>query len=123
MLFNPKSLLLAGLCLAHTGAVLAQSSASIAGSVDEAEQMLNRGDSLFTADRPVAALAMYRGAEERSFDPCQVARARLGVAHIHVQSQNPTKAEKTLELLRDGLLACSAEERLEQSQLAADLWM
>ena len=123
MLFNPKLLLLAGLCLAHTGAVLAQSSASIAGSVDEAEQMLNRGDSLFTADRPVAALAMYRGAEERSFDPCQVARARLGVAHIHVQSQNPTQAEKTLELLRDGLLACSAGERLEQSQLAADLWM
>ena len=62
MLFNPQLLLLAGLCLAHTGAVLAQSSASIAGSVDEAEQMLNRGDSLFTADRPVAALAMYRGA-------------------------------------------------------------
>ena len=90
---------------------------------NEAELMLIRGDSLFESDRPVAALAMYRGAEERSFDPCQVARARLGIANIHVESQNPILAEETLQRAQDGLLACGAEERLKQSQLAADLWM
>lgn len=123
MLCSSQLLFLACICLAQMGTVLAQSQTTIPSEANEAEQMLNRGDSLFESNRPVAALAMYRGAEERSFDPCQVARARLGIAHIHVQSQNPTQAEKTLRLTTDGLLACSAEDRLEQSQLAADLWM
>jgi tetratricopeptide (TPR) repeat protein len=123
MLFHPQLLFLASLCLAQLGVVLAQNPATAPREPNEAEQMLSRGDSLFESNRPVAALAMYRGAEERSFDPCQVARARLGIAHIHVQSQNPTQAEKTLRLTSDGLLACSAEDRLKQSQLAADLWM
>lgn len=118
-----KLLPLAGLLLCNFGTVVAQTNPSTIQEVNEAELMLSRGDSLLESDRPVAALAMYRGAEERSFDPCQVARARLGIANIHVQSQNPILAEKTLQLTRDGLLACNAEERLKQSQLAADLWM
>ena len=123
MLFTRNLFLLASICLGQLGAIFAQKAPVLSREVNEAEHMLLRGDSLFESSRPVAALAMYRGAEERSFDPCQVARARLGIANIHVQSQNYTLAERTLGLTQDGLLACSEENRLQQSQLAANLWM
>ncbi|MCH1584407.1 MAG: hypothetical protein L7S62_04540 [Flavobacteriales bacterium] len=123
MFFTRNLFLLASICLGQLGAIFAQKAPVLSREVNEAEHMLLRGDSLFESSRPVAALAMYRGAEERSFDPCQVARARLGIANIHVQSQNYTLAERTLGLTQDGLLACSEENRLQQSQLAANLWM
>ena len=63
---------------------LAQDAASV-----EAAQMLDRGDSLLQLGKPVAALSMYRGAEERSFDPSLIARARMGIAEVHVESHNP----------------------------------
>ena len=60
-----KLLPLAGLLLCNFGTVEAQTNPSTIQEVNEAELMLSRGDSLLEFDRPVAALAMYRGAEER----------------------------------------------------------
>lgn len=96
----------------------AQDAASI-----EAAQMLTRGDSLLHLGRPVAALSMYRGAEERSFDPCLISRARMGIAEVHVKSHNPEQARNALLLASSGLLACSASNRLELTILASDLWL
>ena len=96
----------------------AQDAASI-----EAAQMLHRGDSLLNLGKPVAALSMFRGAEERSFDPCLIARARIGIAQVHSESQNPAQASSALNLASSGLLACSASDRLALTLLAADLWL
>lgn len=96
----------------------AQDAASI-----EAASMLDRGDSLLILGKPVAALSMYRGAEERSFDPCLIARARMGIAQVHAESHNPEQASSALNLASSGLLACSASDRLDLTLLAADLWM
>ncbi len=97
---------------------LAQDAASV-----EAAQMLDRGDSLLQLGKPVAALSMYRGAEERSFDPCLIARARMGIAEVHVESHNPEQASSALNLASSGLLACGTSNRLELTILAADLWL
>jgi len=69
MLFTRNLFLLASICLCQLGAIFAQKAPVLSREVNEAEHMLLRGDSLFESSRPVAALAMYRGAEERSFDP------------------------------------------------------
>jgi tetratricopeptide (TPR) repeat protein len=90
---------------------------------DEAMLMLQRGDSLFKISKPVAALAMYRGAEERSFDPCLIALSRIGIARVHAQSNNDTQASSALNMASDGLVACSAEDRLNCTLQAADLWL
>ena len=96
----------------------AQDAASI-----EAAQMLHRGGSLLQLGKPVAALSMFRGAEERSFDPCLIARARFGIAEVHTKSQNPAQASSALNLACSGLLACSASDRLDLTLLASDLWL
>lgn len=93
------------------------------GGVNEARHMIIRGDSLLESGKPVAALAMYRGAEERSFDPCLMALARTGIAAVHTQSGNPTLASSALQLASSGLLACGEENRLKPTLLAADLWL
>ena len=73
--------------------------------------MLNRGDSLLALNKPVAALSMYRGAEERTFDPCQHTRARIGIAQIYAASDNPDLALTSLENAQRGFLACDAQVR------------
>ena len=94
-----------------------------ANSIPEAELMLNRGDSLLALDKPVGAIAMYRGAEERTFDPCQQARARMGIARIYAASDNPDLALESLERAQGGFLACPAEIRIPAVWVAADLWL
>jgi len=89
----------------------------------EAAMMLNRADSLLDIDRPVAALSMYRGAAERSFDPCQRSRAHIGIARIYATSQNPDLATVALKNAHTGFLACDSEVRKEQVMRAADLWL
>ena len=90
---------------------------------NEAMLMLQRGDSLFKISKPVAALAMYRGAEERSFDPCLIALSRIGIARVHAQSNNDTQASSALNMASDGLVACSEEDRLNCALQAANLWL
>ena len=80
-------------------------------SIEEADLMLDRGDSLLTLNKPVAALSMYRGAVERTFDPCQQARAQVGIAQIYTDSNNPNLALAALEQAQRGYLACEAELR------------
>lgn len=112
-----------------SAAFLAKVKASETSEIDpdskayEAEQMLARADSLLRIGRPVAALSMYRGAEERSFDPCQVASARLGIARIYVANLNHEMASKALEMAENGLLACEEIRRRDQALIASDLWM
>lgn len=91
--------------------------------IAEAGLMLRRGDSLLQADKPVAALAMYTGAAERSLDPCQGARASVGIARIYVDSENPELASASLQTAHAGFLACESEVRREQVIKAADLWL
>ena len=71
-------------------------------SIEEADLMLDRGDSLLTLNKPVAALSMYRGAVERTFDPCQQARAQVGIAQIYTDSNNPNLALAALEQAQRG---------------------
>jgi len=85
--------------------------------------MLHRADSLLEIDRPVAALSMYRGASERSFDPCQRSRAHVGIARIYAGSQNPELATAALQNAHTGFLACDSDVRKEQVIRAADLWL
>lgn len=85
--------------------------------------MLERGDSLLALDKPVGAIAMYRGAEERTFDPCQQARARMGIAQIYAASDNPDLALESLERAQGGFLACPTEIRKRAVLIAADLWL
>lgn len=94
-----------------------------ANSIAEAELMLQRGDSLLALDKPVGAIAMYRGAEERTFDPCQQARARMGIAQIYAASDNPDLALESLEQAQGGFLACPTEIRTRAVLIAADLWL
>ena len=94
-----------------------------ANSIAEAELMLQRGDSLLELDKPVGAIAMYRGAEERTFDPCQQARARMGIARIYAASDNPDLALESLERAQGGFLACPNEIRTRAVLIAADLWL
>jgi len=89
----------------------------------EAAWMLHRADSLLEIDRPVAALSMYRGASERSFDPCQRSRAHVGIARIYAGSQNPELATAALQNAHTGFLACDSDVRKEQVIRAADLWL
>ena len=77
-------------------------------SMEEANLMLDRGDSLLTLNKPVAALSMYRGAVERTFDPCQQARAQVGIAQIYKDSNNPNLALAALEQTQRVFLACEA---------------
>tara|TARA_B110000503_G_scaffold141528_1_gene235359 strand:- start:2683 stop:4446 length:1764 start_codon:yes stop_codon:yes gene_type:complete len=121
MLRTLQSLLLVFVLLFLHGN-LSHSYAQDAASI-EAAQMLERGDSLLELGKPVAALSMFRGAEERSFDPCLIARARMGIAEVHAESHNPDQASSALILAGSGLLACSASDRLELTLLAADLWL
>ena len=127
---SPHSRLLQGLLFLVTGAAVtwtaplaAQEELSEQTLLEEAELMLARGDSLLQLDKPVAALAMYRGAEERSFDPCQMARAHVGIARIYVDSQNPDLASKALVQGESGFLACDEETRRMHVMKAADLWL
>ncbi|MGB2384779.1 MAG: tetratricopeptide repeat protein [Flavobacteriales bacterium] len=92
-------------------------------SIEEADLMLDRGDSLLTLNKPVAALSMYRGAVERTFDPCQQARAQVGIAQIYTDSNNPNLALAALEQAQRGFLACEAELRTRIVVQAADLWL
>lgn len=85
--------------------------------------MLDRGDSLLNLKKPVAALSMYRGAIERTFDPCQQARAFVGIAQIYTASNNPDLALAGLEQAQLGFLACEAEVRTRIVIQAADLWL
>lgn len=94
-----------------------------ANSVEEADLMLERGDSLLALNKPVAALSMFRGAEERTFDPCQQARARIGIAQIYAASDNPDLALESLESAQLGFLACDAHIRISAVLVAADLWL
>lgn len=92
-------------------------------STEEADLMLNRGDSLLELNKPVAALSMYRGAVERTFDPCQQARASVGIAQIYTDSNNPDQALASLAQAQHGFLACEAEMRTRIVVQAADLWL
>lgn len=92
-------------------------------SIEEANLMLDRGDSLLNLNKPVAALSMYRGAVERTFDPCQQTRARVGIAQIYTASNNPDLALAALEQAQRGFLACEAEVRTRIVVQAADLWL
>lgn len=96
---------------------------AIANSIAEADLMLTRGDSLLALNKPVAALSMYRGAEERTFDPCQHARARIGIAQIYAASDNPELALESLEGAQRGFLACEPRFRTAAVLIAADLWL
>ena len=126
-MFSPRQILLivAVLQATFSARVKANDTSGIdpTSKAHEAEQMLLRADSLLQHDRPVAALAMYRGAEERSFDPCQVASARLGIARIYVANLNHDLAFKALEMAENGLLACAELRRRDQALIASDLWM
>ena len=66
---------------------------------------------------------MYRGAVERTFDPCQQARAQVGIAQIYKDSNNPNLALAALEQAQRGFLACEAELRTRIVVQAADLWL
>lgn len=90
---------------------------------EETTLMLERGDSLLRIEKPVAALAMYRGAEERSFDPCHIARARIGIARIYTDSQNPELALQALEAAQSGFLACDASIRRSMTLTASEIWV
>ena len=92
-------------------------------AIEEADLMLDRGDSLLDLNKPVAALAMYRGAVERTFDPCQQARARVGIAQIYTASNNPDLALAALQQAQRGFLACEAEVRTRIVVQAAYLWL
>lgn len=85
--------------------------------------MLDRGDSLLGLNKPVAALSMYRGATERTFDPCQQARAQVGIAQIYTTSNNADLALEALEKAQRGFLACETEVRTRIVVQAADLWL
>jgi len=73
--------------------------------------LLQRGDSLLTAGRPVAALAMYRGAEQRATDPCQLAAAHTGIGVVHAASGNIDPATEAWKQALRGLSACGAASR------------
>ena len=115
------------ICLLRVTAFSQDRSADIVGSsansIAEAELMLDRGDSLLALNKPVAALSMYRGAEERTFDPCQHARARIGIAQIYAASDNPDLALTSLENAQRGFLACDAHVRSKVVLIAVDLWL
>lgn len=115
------------ICLLHVTAFSQDRSADMMGasanSIAEAELMLDRGDSLLALNKPVAALSMYRGAEERTFDPCQHTRARIGIAQIYAASDNPDLALTSLEKAQRGFLACDAQVRSKVVLIAADLWL
>ncbi|MGA0435000.1 MAG: tetratricopeptide repeat protein [Flavobacteriales bacterium] len=102
---------------------VAQSTSSDNELYAETTLMLDRGDSLLRIDKPVAALAMYRGAEERSFDPCHIARARIGIARIYTDSQNPELALEALEAAQSGFLACDASIRRIMTLTASEIWV
>ena len=73
--------------------------------------LLHRGDSLLAAGRPVAALAMYRGAEQRATDPCQLAQAHTGIGVVHAASGNAEPATDAWKTALRGLSACTAPDR------------
>ena len=75
-------------------------------SIEEADLMLEAEIPCSQAlNKPVAALSMYRGAVERTFDPCQQARAQVGIAQIYKDSNNPNLALAALEQAQRGFLA------------------
>ena len=115
--------ILVGIGMALTSPLKCQDQLIEQTLLEEAELMLKRGDSLLLINKPVAALAMYRGAEERSFDPCQMARAHVGIARIYVDSQNADFASNALEKGETGFLACDGETRRLHVMKAADLWL
>ena len=80
----------------------------------EAERMQTLGDSLlFLAEKPAAALAMFRKVEKRTYAPCQLALAYRGIAQAHARTLNLADARVAAEQAEVHLNACDNDTRLE----------
>ena len=84
----------------------------------EAERMQAIGDSLLQAEKPLAALAMFRGVEKRTYEPCQLAQAFRGIAQAQARALNVSEARLASDQAEMHLHACDNETRL---QLVKDL--
>lgn len=71
-----------------------------------ARAMVQRGDSLRSTGMWVAALSMYKGAQQRTFDPCIEAEAAVGIAEIHQASENSHEARWAAEAAQEFAAHC-----------------
>lgn len=84
----------------------------------EAERMQQIGDSLLRNEKPIAALAMFRGVEKRTYEPCQLAQSFRGIAQVQARTLNIPEARAAIEQAEVHLHACDDPTRL---QLVLDL--
>lgn len=87
----------------------------------EAERMQTIGDSLLFAEKPLAALAMYRGVEKRTYEPCQLAQSYRGIAQVHARSLNVPDARAAADQAELHLHACDNATRIELVKALAEV--
>lgn len=87
----------------------------------EAERMQAIGDSLLHCEKPIAALAMFRGVEKRTFEPCQLAQAFRGIAQVQARTLNIAEARSAADESEIHLGACGAEQRIALVQALAEV--
>lgn len=79
----------------------------------EAERMQFLGDSLLAAEKPIAALAMFRGVERRTYEPCQLAQSYRGIAQVHARTLNLPEARLATDQAEMHLPACDDATRID----------
>ncbi len=95
--------------------------ASPIGNDEDAQKMLLRGDSLQLASKWVAALSMYKGAQQRTFDPCLACPAAIGIAEVHLKSENHHEARWATEAASELASQCGQPHDLVLR--ISDLWL
>jgi tetratricopeptide (TPR) repeat protein len=88
---------------------------------ETAQVMLQRGDSLQASAKWVAALSMYKGAQQRSFDPCLLGQAAAGIAEVHLASENHHEARWATETAAEYVATCGHQP--EMVLRVSDLWL
>jgi len=86
-----------------------------------ASAMIARGDSLQASGKWVAALSMYNGAQQRTFDPCLTSRAAAGIAEVHLESLNYHEARWSTESAAEFAAQCGHPHELILR--ISDLWI
>lgn len=86
-----------------------------------ASVMIARGDSLQAAGKWVAALSMYKGAQQRTYDPCLTSPAAAGIAEVHLKSLNYHEARWSTESAAEFAAQCGHPHELILR--ISDLWI
>lgn len=88
---------------------------------DAARVMIQRGDSLQASAKWVAALSMYKGAQQRTFNPCLLSDAAAGIAEVHLASENHHEARWATEAASEFVAPCGHHP--DKILRISDLWV